>query len=107
MSEVERLLELKEEAKKTSESLSRFAYAIDQYLGELPPPTDEVGYDLQRIAWQDAQGQRGPYQKTDDVNNNDYKALRKDLKEHNGKMRKHGFFLWVFQNGITVGRKKV
>lgn len=67
----------------------------------------KVGYDMSKIAWVKAEGTKGPYEKTDDVNNNDYKALRKDLKEHGGKFRKAGYFIWVFRNGTTIGRKKV
>ena len=106
MSDVNRLLELKETAQEASECLSRFAYAVDAYLGELPPP-EEAGYDLEKINWASAEGPSGPYERTDDANNEHYRALRKDLKEHQGKMRKAGYFIWVFENGVTIGRKRV
>jgi len=62
-------------------------------------------YDVEKIQWVEAEGQHGKYQKTDDANNPEYKALRKDLAEHNGKISHKGFFYWVFQNAVTIGRK--
>lgn len=64
-------------------------------------------YDLEEIAWNEAQGEKGPYEKTDDVNNDHYKALIKDLKTHGGKFRKAGYFVWLFRDNKTIGRKKV
>ena len=67
----------------------------------------KVGYDLDKIKWTSAEGPSGVYERSEDVNNEHFKALRKDLKEHNGKFRKASFFIWVFENGTTIGRKKV
>ena len=62
-------------------------------------------YDPEKIQWIEAEGQRGKYQRTDDANNPEYKALRKDLSEHKEFLQYKGFQYWVFQNGVTIGRK--
>jgi len=66
----------------------------------------KIGWDPNQIKWEDAEGQSGPYQRSEDVNNPEFKAMLKDLQAHNGKLTKEGWFYWVFQNGTTVGRKK-
>ena len=62
-------------------------------------------YDPEKIKWEDKTGQKGPFQSTEDANNPEYKALRKDLADHNGKFNLKGKFYWVFTNGSTIGRK--
>lgn len=62
-------------------------------------------YDPEKIHWTPAQGERGPYQKSDDVNSPEYKALLKDLAAHGGKLQHLDYFYWTFQNGSTIGRK--
>jgi ribosomal protein L24E len=59
-----------------------------------------------KIQWTQQQGTKGPYEKSEDANNPDFKAMLKDLQEHKGKLQRNRFFYWVFQNGSTVGRKK-
>jgi hypothetical protein len=66
----------------------------------------KIGWDPEQIKWEEAQGTAGPYQRSEDVNNTEFKAMLKDLQMHNGKLTKEGWFFWVFQNGTTVGRKK-
>ena len=63
-------------------------------------------YDMNKIKWEDREGGKGPFQKTDDVNSPDFKKLLRDLQTHKGKMRKAGYFLWIFENGSTIGRKR-
>lgn len=63
-------------------------------------------YDISKIKWEERQGQKGLFEKTDDYNSLDYKALLRDLQSHKGKMRKNGYFLWIFENGATIGRKR-
>jgi hypothetical protein len=62
--------------------------------------------DLDKIAWTEKVGPKGPFQQTEDVNNIEYKKLAKFLADHEGKARFQGFFLWKFENGVTIGRKK-
>jgi len=58
------------------------------------------------IKWDTTQGTKGQYERSEDVNNLEFKAMLKDLAGHGGKMNHEGFFYWVFQDGKTVGRKK-
>ena len=60
----------------------------------------------ERIRWEKAQGSKGEYERSEDVNSLDFKNLLKDLAEHRGSLARDGFFYWTFQNGATVGRKK-
>jgi hypothetical protein len=64
-------------------------------------------FDMDRIKWESAEGTSGPYEKSQDVNSSDFQGLLKALSEHKGKMRIGPFFLWAFQDGSTIGRKKV
>ncbi|MEM2506597.1 MAG: hypothetical protein QXF61_06120, partial [Nitrososphaeria archaeon] len=59
-----------------------------------------------KIKWEKAQGFRGEFERSEDVNNSEFKALLKDLAQHNGKLTRNGWFYWTFRNGSTVGRKK-
>jgi len=63
-------------------------------------------WDPSKITWQQAEGSKGVYERSEDVNNPEFKAMLKDLQGHGGKMSRNGYFLWVFQNGTTVGRKR-
>jgi len=61
-------------------------------------------WDPTKIKWTQDIGSKGPYEKSDDVNSLDFKAMLKDLAEHQGKLNRDGRFYWTFQNGSTVGR---
>lgn len=71
-------------------------------LPETPKPT----WNPEKIKWTPAEGASGPYERSEDTNNSDFKALLKDLAAHQGKLSRDGYFYWVFRNGYTVGRKK-
>jgi hypothetical protein len=60
-----------------------------------------------KIKWEKAQGSKGEFEKSDDVNSLDFKMLLKDLAFHKGKLTRDGVFYWTFKNGSTVGRKKL
>ena len=62
-----------------------------------------------RKEWEEqlkAEGQKGEFEKSEDVNNPEFKAMLKDLQSHGGKLTRNGMFYWVYKNGSTVGRKK-
>lgn len=63
-------------------------------------------WDPGRIRWEKAQGEKGEYERSEDVNSLDFKNLLKDLAEHKGTLARDGLFYWSFRNGSTVGRKK-
>lgn len=71
-----------------------------------PPQSQEPTWDQAKIKWVEAQGSSGPYERSEDVNSPDFKALVKDLASHNGRLSKDGVFFWLFENGAIVGRKK-
>ena len=71
----------------------------------------ENAFDPEKIKWVQAEGFSGPYQrypaKGEKVElTQDYKALLKWLKEHDGKATYDGYFYWLFNDGATIGRKK-
>lgn len=63
-------------------------------------------WDPSKIRWVEVVGLKGKYERSEDVNNLDFKVLLKDLCEHNRTLTKNGYFYWVFENGSTVGRKR-
>jgi hypothetical protein len=69
------------------------------------PGQGRYSWDPKKIGWTDKQGDKGPYQMSEDVNNLEFKAMLKDLASHKGKLAMDGKFYWVFANGTTVGRK--
>lgn len=62
-------------------------------------------WDPAKIKWTEAEGPKGPFERSEDVDSVDFKAMLKDLAAHNSRLRRDGRFYWVFQNGVTVGRK--
>jgi hypothetical protein len=66
---------------------------------------EKPSWDPDKIKWEKAQGFKGEFERSEDVNNPEFKELLKDLAQHNGKLTRNGFFYWTFKNGATVGRK--
>lgn len=58
------------------------------------------------IKWEKAEGFKGSYERSEDVNNPEYKALVKELAQHGGRLTREGWFYWLFKNGYVVGRKQ-
>ena len=58
----------------------------------------------EKIKWIQDTGNKGPYERSEDINSLDFKAMLKDLGEHGGKLNRDGRFYWTFKNGSTVGR---
>jgi hypothetical protein len=59
-----------------------------------------------KIKWEKAQGSKGEFERSLDINNPEFKAMLRDLAEHKGRLMRDGWFYWIFKNGSTVGRKK-
>jgi len=70
-----------------------------------PEPTREM-WDPQKSVWAIAEGSRGQYERSEDVNNLEFKKMLQDLAVHKGKLGRDGYFYWTFQSGAIVGRKK-
>jgi len=81
---------------------------LDMWLkGEsITPQEQKPRYDMAKIRWEQAEGSSGPYEKSSDVGDPNFKNLLKDVQAHKGKMTVGDFFVWAFQNGATLGRKK-
>jgi hypothetical protein len=79
---------------------------VRRQIAELTGAKGESSWDPSKIKWEQAEGSSGLYERSEDVNNPDFKAMLKDLRAHKGKMNHEGLFYWVFENGYTVGRKK-
>jgi len=85
------------------------AAAVDakRRIGELTSVKEAgKGWDPSGVKWEQAEGSKGPFERSDDFNNPEHKAMVKDLVAHNGRLTREGSFYWLFENGATVGRKK-
>jgi hypothetical protein len=63
-------------------------------------------WEPSKIAWSKAQGSKGEYERSEDVNSINFKNLLIDLAEHKGSLIREGWFYWTFKNGSVVGRKR-
>lgn len=80
--------------------------AAKRLIAEAKGVMEKLTWDPSKIHWVKAEGTSGPYERSEDVNNPEFKAMVKDLASHGGKLTRNGMFHWLFQNGATVGRKK-
>jgi len=89
-------------------SIISFKQAISQgkSIKSKPEPKKEWGWNPGNIQWEESEGSKGKYERSEDINNLQFKLMLKNLQEHKGKLFRDGFFYWVFRNGATVGRKK-
>jgi len=78
---------------------------VEAFLGEREPER-KWSWNPAAIKWEKAEGFKGPFEKSEDFNNREFKAMLKDLAAHGGKLTREGYFYWVYKNGSTVGRKK-
>jgi hypothetical protein len=65
-----------------------------------------LSWNPEKIKWEQANGKNGPYERSEDVSNPEFKAMLKDLARHGDRLTREGHFYWAFNNGSTVGRKK-
>lgn len=89
---------------KLQQGAQLIADACSEYLEKRAPVNRH--WSPSKIKWEEAQGSKGPYERSEDMNNPEFKAMLKDLQAHKGKLNRQGYFYWVFENGHTVGRKK-
>jgi hypothetical protein len=64
-------------------------------------------FNMDKIKWIATEGASGLYEKSEDVSNSDFQELLKVLDKHQGKMRIGPFFVWKFESGQAIGRKKL
>ena len=65
-----------------------------------------VGWEPDNIRWEPAQGSAGPYERSEDSSNPEFRLMVKDLQAHGGRLTVDGYFYWEFKNGAVVGRKR-
>ena len=81
---------------------------IEEYIQLARQTLELPAYSLDRIKWVQAEGPKGAYEyadRNDNLGNEDFKALIEDLKRHDGRMTRQGYFLWLFSQEDRVGRK--
>ncbi|MEM3356491.1 MAG: hypothetical protein QW166_01545 [Candidatus Bathyarchaeia archaeon] len=108
---------MNEKREEIAEVLVDFATALEaacvnlkRYALELVNAEDKHVWDADKIKWIKAQSGKGEYERADGEQNKgvvDFDNLVADLKAHNGKLSRLGFFYWLFEQTETptVGRK--
>jgi len=66
----------------------------------------EWSWNPEAIKWEKVQGAKGEFEKSEDVDNPEFKKMLKDLAGHGGKLTRNGWFYWTYKNGSVVGRKR-
>jgi hypothetical protein len=86
-------------------SLEEAVQKMKMQIGKLVGVGEEKKYDIEKIKWEKAQGAKGEFERSEDVNSQDFKELLKDVQAHGGKMTVGDYFVWSFKNGSVLGRK--
>jgi len=87
-------------------SLEEAVQKMKQQIAKLVGVAEEKPkYDIEKIKWEKAQGAKGEFERSEDVNSQDFKELLKDVQAHGGKMTIGNYFVWSFKNGCVLGRK--
>lgn len=81
---------------------------VRRYLKEEKAEKPKASFDWkpERIKWTWKEGSKGKYQRSEDVNNLEFKKLLIHLTRCKGALNRNGFFYWSFKNGHMVGRKR-
>jgi hypothetical protein len=90
---------------KLRDALTMASDALQEELEGMAPTGTKFSWDASKVKWIQTEGSNGPYEKSEDVNSSDFKAMLKDLSAHNGKLTRDGMFYWKFERGDAVGRK--
>jgi len=85
-------------------SITKMKQQILKLVGVEEKP--KFSWNPDKIKWEKTQGSKGEFEKSEDFNNPEFKAMLKDLAQHGGKLTRNGTFYWIFRSGSTVGRKK-
>ena len=110
---------MSEKKEELAEAVVDFASAVEaacvqlkRYVYDLMNKEDKPLWNPDSIAWSIPEGPSGKYEKAtseENQGNVDFQNMVKDLQLHNGRLRRLGFFYWLFEktDKPTVGRKKV
>jgi len=96
--------ELYEYMRRVNEASAHMLEQMNKIFGP-EVPVDK--WDPAKVKWMLAEGSKGQYERSEDVNSLDFKMMVKDLAGHSGRLRREGYFYWTFKNGFVVGRKKL
>lgn len=121
-----RLADLESRVEKAEEGLLKVEVTLDSVsagqqiicaslegagLMEDGEPVQPAIWNPNKVKWTQAEGAKGPYerypasgQKAEATD--DYKHMLADLKKHQGRMTRDGFFYWLFTDSATIGRKR-
>lgn len=92
---------------KLRDAAQMMADAANEQLERLAPKeTEELKWDPSKIQFKAANGARGPFERADPESTLHFKNMLQDLKNHDGKLSREGYFYWLFTDLATVGRKK-
>ena len=74
-------------------------------------PKQPARWDPAKIKWTRAEGAKGMYERYPAQGEkaeptDDYKNMLAAVKRNDGKMMRGGYFMWAFQDGSTIGRKR-
>ena len=86
-------------------SLQTAAQTAKTQIAALKAPKTEPVWNPEQILWTEAMGEKGLYQRSDDFENPEFKAMLRDLNGHKGALYRDSSFYWTFPDGKTVGRK--
>jgi len=87
-------------------SLEASIVEMKQQIAKLTSGEQMWTWNPENIKWTRTEGAKGEYEKSEDADSQDFKALVKDLNRHAGKLRRDSWFYWLFKDGSAVGRKK-
>lgn len=71
---------------------------MSEAVTDIPP-------DLTTVAWKQALGRRGPYERAVDDGSLAFQRLLSRLQRAGGSFDSDGYYVWVFPNGRTIGRR--
>ena len=82
--------------------------SIMQTQGPAPNEVEPLEWDPNKIVWEKAVSRKSgsQYDRSDNMNNPDFRSMREDLERQGGKLTRDGMFYWNFDNSTTVGRTK-
>jgi len=91
-----------------ADGIEAVAVNLKRQISELTKAQDKSKWkwDTSKIKWIVAEGFKGKYERSEDVTSPDFKNLVRHLSACKGKLSREGYFYWLFENGVTVGRKK-
>ena len=81
---------------------------INKLLEKTEPKQTQPNVDIMKLVTRQTEDKSGYYLKAsaeDNQNNPDFEALIEDLKQHDNKLTKQGYFCWLFSDNKTVGMK--